>query len=77
MSRCPYAAHSGLYAAISPDLAYLSGKTVTACYRASCVAVKIIDCNCQTTKGIDLFADAFVVLSHLGAGVLHNVTLRW
>jgi hypothetical protein len=67
----------GLYAAISPDLASLRGKRVRACYRGSCVVVKIIDCNCQATRSIDLFADAFRKLAPLSAGRLRGVTISW
>jgi len=77
VSRCPRNRSGGLYAAISPDLGSLRGKHVTVCYRSSCVVVKIIDCNCQATKSIDLFADAFVKLAPLSAGRLRGVTISW
>ena len=76
-SRCPRGRSGGLYAAISPDLASLRGKRVRACYRGSCVVVKIIDCNCQAHGSIDLFADAFQQLAPLSAGRLRGVTISW
>ena len=39
--------------------------------------VTIIDCDCQTTRGIDLYGDAFVKLDGLGAGRITPVVLRW
>jgi len=76
-SRCPRGRSGGLYAAISPDLASLRGKLVRACYRGSCVVVKIIDCLCSRLHGIDLFADAFVKLAPLSKGSLRGVTISW
>lgn len=67
----------GLYAAISPDLKSLRGKRVRVCYRGSCVVVKIVDCNCQARRSIDLFADAFRRLAPLSAGRLRGVTIQW
>lgn len=57
-----------LYAAISPDLSRLRGKAVTVCRLGRCVTVRIIDCNCQATKAIDLYADAFSQLASLKLG---------
>lgn len=67
----------GLYAAISPDLGWLRGKAVRVCYRSSCVVVRIVDCDCQATRSIDLFADAFRRLAPLSAGRLRGVTISW
>lgn len=66
----------GPYAAISPDLAYLRGRRVWVSYGASTVRVTIVDCDCQATRGIDLFAWAFSQLAPLGAGRI-PVTLSW
>lgn len=76
LSRCTRGHPDGLYAAISPDLAFLTGKTVRVSYGASYVDVVIIDCNCRATRSIDLYADAFVRLAPLTLGRLH-VTLSW
>ena len=76
-SRCSRSHSGGLYAAISPDLESLRGKRVRVCYRSSCVVVTIIDCNCQATRSIDLYADAFRQLAPLSAGRLRGVTLSW
>ena len=65
---------SDLYAAISPDLWRLYGQRVRVCYRTRCVTVKIIDCNCQAHRAIDLYADAFRKLAPLSAGRI-QVTL--
>ena len=67
----------GLYAAISPDLGFLRGRLVSVRYGAPVVVVRIVDCNCQATRSIDLFADAFARLAPLSAGKLHGVTLSW
>lgn len=67
----------GLYAAITPDLGFLRGELVSVRYGASTVVVRIVDCNCQATRSIDLFADAFSRLAPLSAGKLHGVTLSW
>jgi hypothetical protein len=66
----------GLYAAISPDLDFLRGRTISVCYGASCVVVEVRDCNCQATRAVDLYADAFEQLAPLSAGRL-RVTIRW
>jgi expansin (peptidoglycan-binding protein) len=66
----------GLYAAISPDLGFLRGRAISVCSGASCVVVTVIDCNCQATKAVDLYADAFRQLAPLSAGRL-RVTIRW
>ncbi len=68
MSRCPVGFKNGLYAAISPDLASLRGHAISVCYGASCVVVTVVDCDCATTMGIDLFADAFRALAPLSRG---------
>ena len=73
-SRCHRGYPSGLYAAISPDLWRLYGQRVRVCYRTRCVTVKIIDCNCQAHRAIDLYADAFRKLAPLSAGRI-QVTL--
>jgi hypothetical protein len=77
VSRCPTVRQGGLYAAISPDLGWLRGKRVRVCYRASCVVVQIVDCNCRATRSVDLFADAFRRLAPLGSGRLRGVTISW
>jgi hypothetical protein len=77
VSRCtahhPDGPGADLYAAVSPDLAYLG--TFTACYRGRCVTVRAIDCLCSRS-GIDLYADAFARLAPLGAGRI-VVDLSW
>jgi hypothetical protein len=67
----------GLYAAISPDLGFLRGRAVKVSYGGSTVVVTIVDCDCQATRSIDLFADAFVQLAPLSAGRLREVLLSW
>jgi rare lipoprotein A (peptidoglycan hydrolase) len=57
-------------------LAQLRGKAVTVCYRSSCVVVRVIDCNCQAHRSIDLYSDAFRQLSPLGSGRI-KVTISW
>lgn len=57
-----------LYAAISPDLARFRGKYLTVSRGSRSVRVLVIDCNCQTTRGIDLYSDAFARLAPLGLG---------
>ena len=74
-SKCPHGYTGGLYAAISPDLARWRGDHVRVCYRASCVVVKIVDCDCQAFRSIDLFGDAFRHLAPLSAGRLHGVRI--
>lgn len=76
LSRCPVRVSDGLYAAISPDLGFLRGKRVSVRYGSSTVVVTIVDCDCQATRSIDLFADAFVKLAPLSVGRL-RVTLSW
>lgn len=75
LSRCPSGYSGGLYAAISPDLLYLRGKTVLVC-ATSCVRVKVVDCDCQAKRAIDLFADAFMVIAPLSAGRI-SVTISF
>ena len=75
-SRCSVGRTGGLYAAISPDLDFLRGRAISVCSGASCVVVTVIDCNCQATRAVDLYADAFRVLAPLSAGRL-KVTIRW
>lgn len=75
-SRCPRSAQNGLYAAISPDLEWLRGKDIRVCYKSSCVVVRVIDCNCQATRAVDLFADAFMRLAPLSRGRI-PVTISW
>jgi hypothetical protein len=75
-SRCSVGRTGGLYAAISPDLDFLRGRVISVCSGASCVVVTVIDCNCQATRAVDLYADAFRVLAPLSAGRL-RVTIRW
>lgn len=70
-------ASHGLYAAITPDLAFLRGRLVTVHYGSRSVTVRIIDCDCQATHSIDLFADSFLALAPLGAGRLRGVTLSY
>ena len=72
-SRCTRGYPSGLYAAISPDLSFLRGHRVEVCAGA-CVTVLIVDCDCATTQGIDLYAEAFAKLAPLSRGVL---TVTW
>lgn len=73
LSRCtvghPDVAGDQLFAAISPDLRWL-GSRVKVCRvdDGRCVVVTVIDCNCQTTRGIDLYADAFAHLGPLSSG---------
>lgn len=67
VSRCTVGHRGGMYAAISPDLTWL-GDQVSVCTDDMCIVVTVIDCNCQTTKGIDLYADAFRKLAPLGVG---------
>ena len=76
LSRCSVGRTGGLYAAISPDLGFLRGRAISVCSGASCVVVTVIDCNCQATRAVDLYADAFRVLAPLSAGRL-KVTIRW
>jgi hypothetical protein len=38
--------------------------------------VTVIDCNCQATRSIDLYADAFGAISPLSAGRI-NVRISW
>jgi len=71
-SRCsrghPDLSGDDLFAAISPDLAHLRGRSVEVCYRERCVVVVVIDCNCRATNAIDLYADAFARLAPLSRG---------
>lgn len=71
-SRCtvghPDVAGLQLYAAISPDLAYLRGRSITVWYGERHVTVTVIDCNCQAHRAIDLYADAFRQLAPLSLG---------
>lgn len=76
VSKCHYAASGGLYAAISPDLAHLRGKTLTVRYGQQSVRVKVIDCNCEAYRAIDLYADAFRRLAPLSVGRM-DVTISW
>lgn len=76
VSKCHYAASNGLYAAISSDLAYLRGKTITVRYGTRSVVVKVIDCNCEAHRAIDLYADAFRQLAPLEVGRM-PVTISW
>ena len=69
--------HDDFYAAISPDLSYLRGKTITVYYGGKSVVLKVVDCNCQATNSIDLYADAFEALSPLGSGRLRGVKIVW
>jgi len=71
-SRCTRGYPDGLYAAASPDLAYLRGKTVTVTYAGRSVAVTVIDCSCQATRSLDLYADAFRKLAPLSRGVIYG-----
>jgi expansin (peptidoglycan-binding protein) len=57
-------------------MAYLRGKDVSVCYGASCVVVRVIDCDCQAINAIDLYSDAFMVLAPLSRGRI-PVTIRW
>lgn len=66
-SRCTRGYSGGLYAAISPDLAYL-GKHLTICRGNACVDVTVIDCNCEAHHSIDLYSDAFRVIGNLSEG---------
>ena len=65
-----------LYVAVSPDLDFLRGRTFTVIYGSRSVVVTAIDCDCQATHAIDLYADAFVRLRPLSSGSL-TVTIRW
>lgn len=73
LSRCtrgyPDVAGDQLFAAISPDLRWL-GDRVKVCRvdNGLCVTVAVIDCDCQATRGIDLYADAFAHLGPLTSG---------
>ena len=58
-------------AAISPDLAWMTGKLVKVWFGSKYVIVRIVDCNCETERGIDLYASAFKQLEpNLSVGVL-------
>lgn len=76
VSRCTRNHPDGLYAAISPDLAYLRGRTITVLYGSRSVRVTVIDCNCQATYAIDLYASAYERLAPLSSGRI-TVSLRW
>jgi hypothetical protein len=76
ISRCPTGYSGGMYAAISPDLSFLRGKTVTVTAGGRSVTVKIVDCDCQARQSIDLFADAFRVLAPTSRGRI-RVALSW
>lgn len=65
----------GMYAAISPDLRAWTGRLVEVCLGSRCVTVRVIDCDCRTEHGIDLYAAAFRRLADPGIGVL-TVTLE-
>lgn len=73
VSRCTIHHSGGLYAAISPDLRWL-GRRLRVCTEYKCIVVKVIDCNCQAKKGIDLYSDAFRLLAPLSDGRI-RVTL--
>lgn len=60
---------SCLCGAVSPDLRYL-GHHVTVCAGKVCVGVRVVDCRCTGTSGLDLFAAAFRRLAPLSVGVL-------
>lgn len=66
----PDGAGEDLYAAISPDLKYLTGRSIKVIYRGASVRVRVIDCNCQAHRAIDLYADAFDNLAPLSVGEL-------
>jgi hypothetical protein len=76
ISRCTRNHPGGYYAAISPDLSFLRGKTITVSYEGRSVRVTVIDCDCQAHHAIDLYSDAFRVLAPLSRGVL-SVTIRY
>ena len=71
-SRCAAGYPDGpgldLYAAISPDFERWRGRSLDVSYQNHHVTVKVIDCNCQAHRAIDLYADAFLQLAPLGAG---------
>jgi hypothetical protein len=39
--------------------------------------VRVIDCDCQAHRSIDLYGDAFRDLAPLSAGRLRGVTIKW
>jgi hypothetical protein len=69
VSRCTVGwPASCLCAAISPDLRRWAGSWVRVIVRGRSVRVRVIDCNCQAVRGIDLYAAAFRILAPLAVG---------
>ncbi len=70
-SRCSAGYPSdGMFAAISPDLRLWTGRMVRVRYGSASVVVRVIDCNCATEHGIDLYAAAFARLASPKLGVI-------
>jgi hypothetical protein len=81
VSRCPYMANGGLYAAAGPAIRVgdWRGRHVRVCLDGTdeCVTVTLIDwCACGGDRVIDLFGYAFVQLGPLSRGVL-RVKVSW
>ena len=80
-SRCvhdyPDVAGQQLYAAASPDLLARGwrGKFVRVVVGGADVIVRVIDCNCQATRSLDLYSDAFLALAPLGRGRLSGTAV--
>lgn len=64
-----------LVAAISPDLRAWTGRMVRVRFGSKHVDVRIVDCDCATERGIDLYAVAFRALAATSVGEL-TVTLE-
>lgn len=76
VSRCTRGFPGGHYAAASPDLLALGwrGKSVRVCWSGNCTTVRIVDCNCQASRSIDLYSLPFSELADLGRGRLRGAT---
>jgi rare lipoprotein A (peptidoglycan hydrolase) len=79
VSRCSASYPGGMYAAAGPALRVGAwrGRTVRVCAAGTCISVRLIDtCACGGTRVMDLYGDAFRLLTPLSTGTV-TVHVRW